>query len=58
MLIQGQPASTFIQEQQELLYDQEEELLDKFSENWAGHSPSYKSLFNSVIYSDICKNVP
>jgi len=58
MLIQGQPASTFVPQQQEMLYDQEEELLDKFSQNYDYHSASYNSLFNSVIYSDICKNVP
>lgn len=42
----------------ELLYDEEEMLLDKFSANFDYHSDAYNTDFTNVIYSNICEYVP
>ena len=47
----------FVPEYQDSLYDSEEELLDKFSENFNFHSASYNDDFNNIIYSNVCEYV-
>lgn len=42
----------------EQLYDEEEQLLDRFSQNYDYHSPSYNEDFNNIIYSNVCQYVP
>ena len=42
---------------QERLYDEEEQLLDKFSQNYDYHSASYNEDFNNIIYSNVCQYV-
>lgn len=39
----------------ESIYDEEEQLLDKFSANYDFHSTSYNDLFNNIIYSNVCE---
>jgi hypothetical protein len=42
----------------ESVYDEEEALLDKFSQNYDYHSSEYNELFNAVVYSNLCDYVP
>lgn len=56
-LIEGQRSETYVPTYQELLYDDEEQLLDKFSQNYNYHSTEYNDQFNYIIYSDVCSYV-
>lgn len=40
------------------LYDQEEQLLDSFSQNYDYHSQEYNDNFNNLIYSNLCQYLP
>jgi len=55
--IYGETSLEFVPNYHEDLYDQEEELLDKFSQNFDYHSDSYNTDFNNIIYSNVCKHV-
>jgi hypothetical protein len=41
----------------ESIYDEEEALLDKFSQNYDFHSTEYNDLFNNIVYSNVCQYV-
>ena len=56
-LIEGTPSLTYVNTYQEQLYDEEEQLLDKFSQNYDFHSAAYNDDFNNIIYSDVCQYV-
>ena len=56
-LIEGEISLTYVPAYQERLYDEEEQLLDKFSQNYDYHSASYNEDFNNIIYSNVCQYV-
>ena len=56
-LIEGEPSLTYVPTYQERLYDEEEQLLDKFSQNYDFHSSAYNEDFNDIIYSNVCQYV-
>lgn len=53
-LIEGQSSEIYVPEYHELLYDEEEQLLDKFSANYDYHSTGYNDDFNNLVYSNVC----
>ena len=48
---------TYVPTYQEQLYDEEEQLLDMFSQNYDYHTASYNEDFNNIIYADVCQFV-
>ena len=56
-LIEDTPAETYVPSYQESLYDEEEQLLDKFSQNYDYHSSGYNDDFNNLVYSNLCQYV-
>ena len=57
-LIEGVRSEKYVPEYHELLYDEEENLLDTFSANYDYHSTSYNADFTNVVYSNVCEYVP
>ncbi len=55
--IYGEPSIDYVPSYHENLYDEEEQLLDKFSKNFDYHSSSYNADFNNIIYSNVCQYV-
>jgi hypothetical protein len=53
-LIEGELSESYVPKYHELLYDEEEQLLDKFSQNYDYHSASYNDDFNNLVYADVC----
>jgi hypothetical protein len=41
----------------ELLYDEEEALLDTFSANYDYHTTNYNNDFTNIVYSNVCEHV-
>jgi hypothetical protein len=56
-LIEGEFAETYVPVYHESIYDEEEALLDKFSQNYDFHSSEYNDLFNNIVYSNVCQYV-
>jgi hypothetical protein len=56
-LIEDQPSETYVPQYHEALYDEEEQLLDKFSQNYDYHSAGYNDDFNNLVYSNVCQYV-
>lgn len=53
-LIEGERSQTYVPVYHESIYDEEEALLDKFSQNYDFHSAEYNDLFNNIVYSNVC----
>ena len=56
-LIEGEKSDVYVPKYHELLYDEEEMLLDKFSANYDYHTEAYNTDFTNVVYSNICEYV-
>ena len=56
-LIEGIQSLKYVPDYHELLYDEEEQLLDIFSQNYDSHSDSYNEDFNNIIYSNVCQYI-
>ena len=56
-MIYNDPAIEFVPDYHEQLYDQEEELLDRFSQNFDFHTDSYNQDFNNIIYYNVCQYI-
>ena len=54
-LIAGESSETYVPTYHELLYDEEEKLLDRFSANFDYHSDAYNTDFTNVVYSNVCE---
>ena len=57
-IITGEKAETYVPSVIPQLYDQEEQLLDSFSQNYDYHSPEYNDNFNNLVYSNLCQYLP
>ena len=57
-LIEDELSETYVPKYHELLYDEEEQLLDKFSQNCDYHSAGYNDDFYNLVYSNVCQYVP
>ena len=57
-LIEGNRSESYVPAYHELLYDEEENLLDTFSANYDYHTSSYNDDFTNIVYSDVCEYVP
>jgi hypothetical protein len=55
--IEGNKSESYVPLYHESVYDDEENLLDKFSSNYDFHSAEYNELFNNIIYSNVCQHV-
>mmetsp|Transcript_9977 Transcript_9977/g.9905 ORF Transcript_9977/g.9905 Transcript_9977/m.9905 type:complete len:229 (+) Transcript_9977:1883-2569(+) len=55
--IEEENSVSYVANYQESLYDEEEKLLDQFSQNYNYHSEQYKEDFNNIIYSNVCTYV-
>ena len=56
-LIEGNFSETYVPIYHESIYNEEEALLDKFSQNYDFHSAEYNDLFNNIVYSNVCQYV-
>ena len=56
-LIEGNRSESYVPKYHELLYDEEEKLLDKFSSNYDYHTDAYNTDFTNIVYSNICEHV-
>ena len=56
-LIEGNRSELYVPAYHELLYDEEENLLDTFSANFDYHTTSYNDDFTNVVYSNVCEHV-
>ena len=56
-MIEGVSSERYVPDYHELLYDEEENLLDTFSANYDYHTASYNDEFTNVVYSNVCEYV-
>jgi len=56
-LIEGNKSEIYVPAYHELLYDEEENLLDTFSANYDYHTTSYNDDFTNIVYSNVCEHV-